>query len=52
MSGKKNEVKVARPFYESEEERLAVEAFSQKKAEQARKSLEKVDLTKLYNMKS
>ncbi|MCE7071774.1 hypothetical protein LZG74_15755 [Dyadobacter sp. CY327] len=48
----KDEVKVARPFYKSEEERAAVEAFSQKKAEQAKKSLEKVDLSKILALRS
>jgi len=48
----KNEVKVARPFYTSEKERAAIEAFSQKKAEQAKKSLEGVDLSLITGKKS
>ncbi|MCF2486612.1 hypothetical protein [Dyadobacter sp. CY347] len=48
----KKEVKTASPFYKSEKERAAVEAFSQKKLQQAMKSLENVDLSIITGKKA
>ena len=49
MEGK---ITIVRSIAKTEKERAAIEAFSQKKAEQAKKSLEGVDLSLITGKKS